>query len=84
MDTLIKMNAEEINISFIDFIKISFKGKKIALHIYEEDIDETAFLLQSNSNKKRLFESIENVKNNLNLRVIDYEDLQQILNDEGK
>lgn len=84
MDTLIKMNAEEINISFIDFIKTSFKGKKIALHIYEEDIDETAFLLQSNSNKKRLFESIENVKNNLNLRVIDYEDLQQILNDEGK
>ncbi len=84
MDTLIKMNAEEINISFIDFIKTSFKGKKIALHIYEEDIDETAFLLQSKSNKKRLFESIENVKNNLNLRVIDYEDLQQILNDEGK
>ena len=81
MDTLIKMNAEEINISFI---KTSFKGKKIALHIYEEDIDETAFLLRSNSNKKRLFESIENVKNNLNLRVIDYEDLQQILHDEGK
>ena len=43
MDTLVRMNAEEINLSFIEFIKSSFKGKKIAVHIYEEDIDETGF-----------------------------------------
>jgi hypothetical protein len=84
MDTLVRMNAEEINISFIDFIKTSFKGKKIALHIYEENTDETEFLLQSNANKKRLYQSIENVKNNINLKEIDFSDLQQILNDDGK
>jgi antitoxin YefM len=84
MDTLVRMNAEEINMSFIDFIKTSFKGKKIALHIYEDDIDETEFLLKSNANEKRLYQSIENVKNNINLKEIDFSDLQQILNDDGK
>ncbi len=84
MDTLVRMNAEEINMSFIDFIKTSFKGKKIALHIYEENIDETEFLLKSNVNEKRLYQSIENVKNNINLKEIDFSDLQQILNDDGK
>jgi antitoxin YefM len=84
MDTLVRMNAEEINMSFIDFIKTSFKGKKIALHIYEDDIDETEFLLKSNANEKRLYQSIDNVKNNINLKEIDFSDLQQILNDDGK
>jgi hypothetical protein len=84
MDTLVRMNAEEINMSFIDFIKTSFKGKKIALHIYEENTDETEFLLQSNANKKRLYQSIENVENNINLREINFADLQQILNDDGE
>jgi hypothetical protein len=84
MDTLVRMNAEEMNISFIDYIKSAFKGKKIVLHIYEENTDETEFLLQSDANKKRLFESIENIKNNINLKEIDFSDLQQILNDDGK
>jgi predicted metal-dependent enzyme (double-stranded beta helix superfamily) len=84
MDTLVRMNAEEINMSFIDFIKTSFKGKKIALHIYEEDIDETEFLLKSHVNEKRLYQSIDNVKNNINLKEINFSDLQQILNDDGK
>ncbi len=84
MDTLVRMNAEEMNIGFIDYIKSAFKGKKIALHIYEDNADETEFLLQSDANKKRLFESIENVKNNISLKEIDFSDLQQILNDDGK
>ncbi len=84
MDTLIRMNAEEINISFIDFIKNSFKGKKIALHIYEEEIDETEFLLQSSTNKKRLYESIENIKKSTNLKELYFTDLQKIINEDAK
>ena len=84
MDTLLRMQAEEINSSLIDFIKTSFKGKKIALHIYEDNIDDTDFLLSNNSNKKRLFQSMANVKNNINLKEIDFADIQSILNDEGK
>ena len=84
MDTLLRMQAEEINVTLIDFIKSSFKGKKIALHIYEDTMDETEFLLSNNSNKKRLFESMESVKNDFNLREINFADIQSILNDEGK
>ena len=84
MDTLLRMQAEEINSSLIDFIKSSFKGKKIALHIYEDTMDETEFLLSNKSNKKRLFDSIESVKNNINLKEIDFADIESIFNDEGK
>ena len=84
MDTLLRMQAEEINVSLIDFIKSSFKGKKIALHIYEDTMDETEFLLSNNSNKKRLFESMESAKKDFNLREINFADIQSILNDEGK
>ena len=84
MDTLLRMNAEEIDISLVEFIKSSFKGKKIALHIYEDTLDETDFLLANSNNKKRLLESIENVKNNINLKQIEFSDIQSILNDDGK
>ena len=84
MDTLLRMNAEEIDISLVEFIKSSFKGKKIALHIYEDTLNETDFLLANSSNKKRLLESIENVKNNTNLKQIEFSDIQSILNDDGK
>lgn len=84
MDTLLRMNAEEIDISLVEFIKSSFKGKKIALHIYEDTLDETDFLLANSNNKKRLLESIENVKNNTNLKQIEFSDIQSILNDDGK
>ena len=84
MDTLLRMQAEEINSTLIDFIKSSFKGKKIALHIYEDTQDDTEFLLSNTSNKNRLLDSIENVKNNINLKEIDFADIKSILNDEGK
>ena len=84
MDTLLRMNAEEIDISLVEFIKSSFKGKKIALHIYEDTLDETDFLLANSNNKKRLLESIENVKNNTNLKQIEFSDIQSIVNDDGK
>ena len=84
MDTLLRMKAEEIDGSLIEFIKSSFRGKKIALHIYEDTVDETDFLLSNPTTKKRLLESITNVKHNVNLKEIDFADIQSILNDDGK
>ncbi len=85
MDTLVRTSADEINNSLIDFIKSSFKGKKIAVHIYEEDdVDETAFLLSDPEAKKRLFESIESVKKSENLKEYSIRDIENILNDDGE
>ena len=85
MDTLIKMNADELNISFLDFIKQSFKGKKIAVHVYEdEEMDETDYLLSDPVTKKRLLEAIENVKQNRDIKEYTIEDINSYLNDDGK
>jgi hypothetical protein len=83
MDTLIRMHAEEMNADFIDYIKSTFKGKKIALHVYEEH-DETEYLLQSVVNEERLYQSIENIKNNISLKEMDYSELQEIINLDSK
>ena len=84
MDTLVRMQADEINNSLIDFIKLSFKGKKIALHIYEDNDDETSYLLGDEIVKKRLLQSIQNVKNNIGLKEYSISEIENILNDDGK
>lgn len=84
MDTLVKTTAAEINNSLIDFIKKSFEGKKIAVHIYEVEEDETEYLLSNPITKKRLLESIENVNTNKNLKEYSIADIESILNDAGE
>lgn len=85
MDTLIKMNVDELNISFLDFIKQSFKGKKIAVHVYEdEEMDETDYLLSDPVTKKRLLEAIENVKQKRDIKEYTIEDINSYLNDDDK
>ena len=85
MDTIIRTSAEEISNSVIDFIKATFKGKKIMVHIYEDTTaDETDFLLKNTVTKKRLLESVENVKNMKKLKEYSIADIEHILNDDGK
>lgn len=84
MDTLVKTTADEINTSLIDFIKKAFKGKKIAVHIYEDQEDETDFLLSDPVTKKRLFESVENVNKKSTLKEYSINDIESILNDDGE
>jgi len=85
MDTLLRTSAEEINNGVIDFIKSAFKGKKIAVHIYEEEEpDETSFLLSNTETKNRLIASVGNVKNHVNLKEYSITDIENILNDGGE
>jgi hypothetical protein len=80
MDTLLRLNADDLNASLVDFIKSSFKGKKIAVHIYEEgEMDETEYLLSDSRHKKELLESIENIKQRKNLKTYTLEELKQSL-----
>ncbi len=78
MDTLLKLNAEELNMTLIDFIKASFKGKKIAVHIYEDEMDETEYLMSDPQHKKELLESIKNVKEGKNIKVYTIEEINEM------
>ena len=83
METLVKTTADEISSSLIDFIKKAFKGKKIAVHIYEDEADETDYLLSDPVAKKRILESVENVNKNHGLKEYSISDIESILNDDG-
>ena len=83
MDTLVRLKADEINNSLVDFIKSFFKGKNIAVHIYEDETDETEFLLSDPVTKKRLLESIENVNANRSLKEYTMEEITSYLNESG-
>ena len=83
MDTLVRVKADDLNSSLIDFIKASFKGKKITLHIYEDETDETEDLLSDPVTKQRLLESIENIKKDRHLKEYTMEDIMSYLNESG-
>ncbi|MCY7420804.1 MAG: hypothetical protein LH478_03565 [Chitinophagaceae bacterium] len=84
MDILVRGNADEIDTSLVDFIKSTFKGKKVAVHIYEDnEMDETEYLLSDPIAKERLVEAVENVKHMRNLKEYTMEDINSYLNDSG-
>jgi hypothetical protein len=82
MDTLIRLEAEELDNSLVDFIKSTFKGKKIAVHIYaDEEMDETEYILSDPIARKRILEAVENVNQNRNLREYTLEEINNYLNE---
>ena len=54
--------------------RLGFKVKTLK---NTESMDETDFLLSSEPNKKRLLQSVENVKNGTHLTYIDLEDIKK-------
>ena len=52
-------------------------GLKVKTLKDTESMDETDFLLSSEPNKKRLLQSVENVKNGTHLTYIDLEDIKK-------
>ena len=54
--------------------RLGFKVKTLKDN---EAMDETDFLLSSEPNKKRLLQSVENVKNGTHLTYIDLEDIKK-------
>jgi PHD/YefM family antitoxin component YafN of YafNO toxin-antitoxin module len=83
MDTLLRGNADEINMSLVEFIRTTFKGKKVAVHIYEDnETDETEYLLSDPISRERLLKSIEEVKQGKGLKEYTLDELKtQYLNE---
>ena len=84
MDTLIRMKVDDINQSLIDFLRQSFKGRKIEFHVLEEEeMDETEFVLRDPIARERILKTVENVNKGIGLKEYTIEELkQQFLNEE--
>lgn len=65
MQTVYRLNVNELNDVFIESLKATFKDKEIEIAVYE--VDETAYLISSEANRARLLSAVRNVKNNNNL-----------------
>ena len=59
MYTVYRLNASELDSQFVESLKALFKDKEIEITVSE--VDETAYLLRSEANKKRLLEAVRNV-----------------------
>jgi hypothetical protein len=80
MNTIFQINADELDGKFLDTLKKLFKNKKLVISVME-DTDETTYLLQSESNSKRLFNALDEIKTKKNLIFINsVEELEALVN----
>jgi hypothetical protein len=66
----VRTTADELNESLVSFIKSSLKGKRIAVHIYENEMDETEYLLSDPIHKRKLLNTIEEIKTKERLKSV--------------
>ncbi len=69
MSTTFRLNADELEPSFVEKIKTLFAHKDIAVTIYEED--ETDYLSSTRSNREHLDRSIANIREGKNMIEVD-------------
>ena len=71
MRTSYRLNAKELDQHFLKSLQTLFQDREIEIVIY--DVDETAYLSQSEANQQKLLKAIENVENGTNLIEVDLE-----------
>ena len=60
MQTVYRLNANELDENFLAGLKATFKDQEIEIVVY--GVDETAYLMTSEPNRSRLLKAVENVK----------------------
>jgi len=68
-----RLNANELDNSFLESLKAAFQNKEIEIVVYESD--ETDFLLQNSANRKRLLTAVENIHNRSNLVELNWDSI---------
>ncbi len=74
MHTVYRLNANELDQRFINALKATFPDKEIEIVVYE--VDETAYLMASEANRKKLIRAIENVKSGSKLIEVDVKNIE--------
>jgi len=68
-----RLNANELDSSFLESLKAAFQNKEIEIVVYESD--ETTFLLKNPVNRKRLLTAVENIQNRSNLVELNWDSI---------
>jgi antitoxin YefM len=74
MQSSFRLNARDLDQHFLESLKTLFQDKEIEIIVY--DVDETAYLSQSEANRQRLIQAIKNVENGTNLVEVNLEELE--------
>ena len=69
MQTVYRLNVQELDEHFVESLKTLFQNKQVEIVVTE--LDETAYLLSTEANRKRLMEAVEAVNYNENLVELD-------------
>jgi antitoxin YefM len=75
MTTTFRMDASELNSSFLQKLQTLFEDKKLVITV-EEEMDETEYLLSSEENRVSLQKSMEQLRNG-DLIQVSLEDLRK-------
>jgi antitoxin YefM len=73
MQTSYRLNARDLDENFLESLKMLFQDKEIEILVY--DVDETAYLSQSDANRQRLLTAIANIERGENRVEVSLEDL---------
>ena len=74
MQTVYRLNANELDENFLAGLKATFKDQEIEIIVYS--VDETAYLMVSEPNRARLLQAVENVKQRSNLVEVNLNELE--------
>jgi len=74
MHTVYRLNVNDLNYQFIESLQTLFKEREIEITV--SDVDETAYLLQSEPNRRRLLQAVQNINNQRNIIEVPLDMLQ--------
>lgn len=74
MQTIYKINADELDSNFLESIKVLFRHKEIEIVVSERD--ETAYLLASPANREMLLNAVKDIEENRGIVVPAQEQFQ--------
>ena len=74
MQSTYRLNANELDVNFLEGLKATFRGREIEIVVYE--VDETDYLIKSEANRERLLTAKANIENGNHLNQVSMESLE--------
>ena len=75
MNTVYRLQSDELTPAFINILKTSYPHKQIEI-IVDEVMDETEYLLSSPANALHLETAMRNIENHINLVEVPFESIK--------